>query len=278
MESQAFDDLTRKLATGISRRSVLKGMFGTTAAILAGTRAGSTLAGASKTGVCHYTGSGTNPWQYIDIADAAVQTHLDHGDDLYELGTSIKHCGVCGNTCVDAPANGSPACIEGRCDFTCNAGYEPDGNGACVPIESCDQTCVDPHVLNSEACECACSIESCVEPHVLDGCACVCDVDSCPEGSTLNPDTCNCDPDTTCEAPETKAKCEEIGGIWNDSDCTCAEGCDPDGLGKAACDKNGGTWNPEDCSCTGACPPKGASKCEETGGTWDAETCNCIDG
>lgn len=257
MESQAFDDLTRKLATGISRRSVLKGMFGTTAAILAGTRAGSTLAGASKTGVCHYTGSGTNPWQYIDIADAAVQTHLDHGDDLYELGTSVKHCGVCGNTCVDAPANGSPACIEGRCDFTCNAGYEPDGNGACVPIESCEQTCVDPYVLNDKTCECECTLES------------------CPEGSMLNPATCACDPDTTCD-PKLVAKCEANGGTIDAETCECSGFCDP--LEEATCEKNGGTWDSDDCSCAGGCPPDAILKCEETGGTWDAETCDCIDG
>lgn len=130
MDIQKFDAFSRSLASGTPRRSVLKGMLGAALVAMTGSRAGSALAGASKTAICHSTGSTTNPWEYITVADAALPAHMGHGDGPFN---SVNHCGACGNTCTDAPENGSPACVEGACGFTCNEGYE-EIDGVCVAL------------------------------------------------------------------------------------------------------------------------------------------------
>ena len=43
------------------------------------------------------------------------------------LTSSVSHCGACGNTC--SSVNGTPSCVSGACQISCNAGYgNCDGN------------------------------------------------------------------------------------------------------------------------------------------------------
>jgi hypothetical protein len=44
--------------------------------------------------------------------------------------TTTSDCGICGNGC-SAPQNGTPVCTNATCDFTCNSGFNRNGD-TCV--------------------------------------------------------------------------------------------------------------------------------------------------
>ena len=154
MDGQRFDELTRRLAGGTSRRGVLRGAAGALAAAL-GLRARGTGAQQRKRPLCHATGDPKRPWVVIDVAEPAWETHFAHGDTAFanccaeadcpaghaccataaggtcaDL-TTTADCGACGAACTAAPANATPACSDGQCAFVCNQGYARCGD-ACV--------------------------------------------------------------------------------------------------------------------------------------------------
>jgi hypothetical protein len=115
-----------------------------------------------------------------------------------ECGTDLRSagdCGFCGNVCNWAPDNGSPACIEGSCDFECD---RPD---ASTPFEKCPRTCVDPGTGDAR---CASSCEDCTDSERCTGGTC-----RCPDGKTLCGGVCQdcsgdriCFQDQTCQCPQ----------------------------------------------------------------------------
>jgi hypothetical protein len=137
MDGRNFDDLARKLATGVSRRTVLRGLIGGGAA-LGGLRGARAMA-ASKVTICHFPPGNPGNLQLIEVGSGAVSEHLAHGDTVY------------GGCCVDADC---PA-MSGDCGVL--AGCQADGSGtsscvyadesaicddgdACNGAESCQQT------------------------------------------------------------------------------------------------------------------------------------------
>lgn len=53
------------------------------------------------------------------------------GGVCFDLSADTSNCGCCGHTCA-APANASPVCRAGGCDFECHAGFTRSDD-ACVP-------------------------------------------------------------------------------------------------------------------------------------------------
>lgn len=129
MDPSNFDELTRSLASGRSRRSILRGLVGGGAA-LAAMRTGSSLAApAQKVSICHVTGNGSS--HLITVSANAIPAHEAHGDGY--LGTAA-HCSACGDTCEAVDA-----CTPALCtDDGCNATSDCDGNRYCGGGGCCD--------------------------------------------------------------------------------------------------------------------------------------------
>jgi hypothetical protein len=117
MEGRGFDDFVRRLAEGQSRRSVLRGLVGGGAALVAA-RAGSSLAAPKdKVTICHRPG--TVDEETLSVANSAVQAHLGHGD-------SLGACSTCDCAedliCLDNGTCARPCTDSAECEETCGVG------------------------------------------------------------------------------------------------------------------------------------------------------------
>ena len=138
MDHQHFDDATRALATGASRRWVLKGLAtgaagGALALLSAGPatakRKSAKKAKKVKPGLCHWTGSATNPYVYIRISESAVPAHQAHGDPLCPPDDACVTYAGCDEfgSCVPT------FYPEAACTDALGAAGLCDALGACVP-------------------------------------------------------------------------------------------------------------------------------------------------
>lgn len=102
------------------------------------------------------------------------------GDECVSPFTSPKHCGDCGIACPDV-ANGTPACVNGACVFTCKAGFQ-----------ACEDRCVVP--TDPTACGPAC-LPCPVPPHATATCI----ADTCGIRCSEGYGDCNRDAADGCE-------------------------------------------------------------------------------
>lgn len=193
MDGNRFDEWTRALGAGRSRRSALKALGGALAGgatLLLGTRV--EAAAKDKVAICHKPG--TPAQQTVEVPNAAVAGHLGHGDYLGPCcpAATPKNCapGVCvatGGCCAasdcPAPANATATCADGVCGFACDAGFaDCDGD----PANGCEADLSSAETCGSCANDCTvangtgacgdggvCAIASCDAGFIQCGQACV---------------------------------------------------------------------------------------------------------
>jgi hypothetical protein len=213
MDGSRFDDLTRTLATGGNRRSLLRrGVLGGMA--LLGLGKSGVLAAPGKTTICHQTDTGYN---LITVADSALPAHYGHGDVAYM------------DCCTDSECAADAYCNAGTCTPLCVNEDCPDEevcqNGACAPLE-----CAPPLVPIDHACQ---------QP------LCVID-DECPEGYSCKDGGCAIclAPSDPCGAPNTACCVESETGS-----AVCSTEANSSEAGEARCclTPQSYCWRVSDC-------------------------------
>jgi hypothetical protein len=189
MDQTRFDDLTRLLSRGQTRRSITRLLGGLTLGGLfavdavptdakkggkgkgKGRGKGKNTKKAHKVTICHRTGSQTNPFIVITVDKSALPAHEAHGDLVGCPEPRVIDFETC--TCLCPGVN----CLPSRVPNPETCGCD------CRPI-----VCPPGTVQNPQTCECECR-----------------PVD-CPEGQQQNRETCE------CECPADAELCPDLPG------------------------------------------------------------------
>ena len=264
MDGSRFDRLTRQLATGQSRRSVLKGLLGLSGSALVG----STLTDEADARRSSSGGTTTTP----EPVSVCAADSFECGGDCCSLDQSCCNDGCCSGSCT----------VRGFC---CPTGNTTCGADCCSPEQQC---------CGGECCNGTCYGEElcCPAPRLFNFDAWVC----CPEGT--RPCGLLCIPNGTCcddsectdfSIPCNTGRCSEPGGVcfsepladrteWEPGVSVCLRGevCVQTPCG---CTGNGdvcGFEAPEGCEGTRVC--LGCD--DEAGCAANAECCSmvCVNG
>jgi hypothetical protein len=156
MDAERFDTLTRALTTTGSRRRALAAVLGSALAFRE-VRRGQAFARETKVTICHQSDAGP---ETISVAAAAVQKHLDHGDQEgpcppgEETGDACAGETVaCGNpsySCFwhkdvngDSVCGSRIPCFGAPCTPGDPCAYNATTTGTCIPCGTCP-TCFLP--------------------------------------------------------------------------------------------------------------------------------------
>ena len=233
MDGNRFDDLTRAVASGSSRRSVLRGRIGGAAGALAATRGGGPArAAGAKTVVCHRTTSATNPWETLRVGADELALHRAHPGDAIapDFATDPNHCGGCGRVC---PAG--QVCEGSRCRAGCRIGGAFVAPGADRPGNFC------------QSCQPAVSTADWSPKPNNTGCN---DGDACTQTDTCQAGFCVGSNPVDCTASD---QCHDIG-TCNPATGLCSDPIKPNGTG---CNDGNACTQTDTCqngSCIGANP------------------------
>jgi hypothetical protein len=105
LDDRGFDALTRTLATGRSRRSILRGLIGGSAALVAAKTGSALAAPAPKVDVCHWHEE-TGTYSVINIStNGWTNGHSGHEHDYLRT-----------DCCIDSDCPESDACTTHTCD------------------------------------------------------------------------------------------------------------------------------------------------------------------
>ena len=285
MDGNNFDELTRKLASGISRRSVLRGLVGGAAALV-GIKSSVTLAGkASKTTICHATSSASNPWVQITVNDnSLLPAHYGHGDFNVTGNPDVVCCRSQDCLQPDDP------CLESVCVID-STGTGKDGLGGkshCSPPQPKDDgtVCDDTNACTSGT--------TCRAGVCTGGTATVCTaLDACHVAGTCNPKTgvcdnpdaplgTSCDDNNLCNGIQTCTEGVCGGGTpltctttnpCLTASCDPAKGCITTPKDKGTSCGDGNACNGDEmCDGEGTCVPGTAVVCDE------CKSCNAQSG
>lgn len=207
MDGKNFDDLTRKLATGTSRRNVLRGLIGGGAALVGMKAADISAAPRTKVTLCHATASDSNPWVMITVDPNSYdfQGHLNHGDFPAGTGTAFQCCRA-----QDCAASTNPCEVR-----VCNQTFDDNG----IPLSG---TCGFEVAGTDVLCRAAAGV--CDLPEYCDGVSV-----SCPD-DLKSTDLCraavgDCDVEEYCDGVSNDCPTDDVAGT--DVLCRAATGaCD----------------------------------------------------
>lgn len=227
MDGNGFDVLTRKLASGASRRSLVRGMIGGAVALVA-TKVGTSQAAGTVT-ICHYPPGNRANAQVLSVGANAVAAHIaNHGDTV--LGT-VASCSSCRDVCQAVDACTPASCDAGACRSTSACtGYETCGGGGVA--NACGCTAEDPEVTCTGHCgpttnNCGVTVECapCCDPTCPVGACGAAEDDGC--GNTIDCSG-NCGVDEYCGFEEQcYDSCLYRCGVIEQNDRDC--GACPDG-------------------------------------------------
>lgn len=110
MDDSRFDALTRKLASGHSRRALVRGLIGGGSALVAARVGISQAAPGEKVTICHKPG--TTDEATIVVASSSVNNHLGHGDYLGPCVEPEPECTGTGSACTE-DGTGIRICVNG---------------------------------------------------------------------------------------------------------------------------------------------------------------------
>jgi hypothetical protein len=188
-----------------------------------------------------------------------------------DLGSTVRHCGACGERCD--PPNAAGSCVEGVCEAACETGFEDcngDASDGCeadlaspTSCGSCDNPCSDNGgmpVCNSDGTcgiRCGAGRADCING-LLDGC------ETNTNSSVLHCGTCA----NACPGAVGMPAC--LDGVCGVSTCTDPN-AECDGNGATVCETNV-TDDPDNCSACGmACfYPNATGICVNRGCLLDA--------
>ncbi len=220
MDGQKFDDITRALATGTSRRKMLKGLTAGALAAAFGLRRGVTTMAAptcrSLGEACKPGPTGTEEGTCCSGQNLFCQKVAETGADRCECATGFVRCnGQC--VSISCPGGGQLNTITCGCDC-------PTGTELCD--ENCLQLCPTGQSRNFETCACECDTSCSVTGAIQDPSTCTCSCPSgteecngacvantCSGGQTFDPVTCS------CQCAPNEVFC---GGQCHNPETTCA--------------------------------------------------------
>jgi hypothetical protein len=289
MDGKRFDDLTRGLTGGHSRRGVLKGLgVAALGAAGLGRFARADAASGGNSACAHFCTASfpPGPARGACVSDAAHGAGVCYGCGpaapagsgaqlcggvCVDPTSNLSNCGACGTVCATDVANASPTCVNGVCGFTCGGG-----------LTACGDVCVDlTTVSNCGGCGNVCSGDDCNAPVCAatgcgltptnEGGSCNGGAGTCNAGVCVaNPTTCvgitpgtpQCASDAECGPGQA---CQNGGCFTLCPDGSCDQSCTGcfcdvsiDGLTPACRDNDfsvGGCHHDSDCPPGSICDP-----------------------
>lgn len=259
MDGSRFDEIAKALATGVSRRSVLRGLAaGATAAVMGLVRG--QPRGAEAEGLPRACGA----------TPQDLQSCIQFADDIFK---------ICNKGCTKEPSHEKTACY-GNCAsiHILHLNRCQDASTPCPPGTVCsnDLCCPDGEVGCGGAC-----VDTTTDPANCGGCGTVCDdCSTCQDGTCVS--SCGpcqfcqggllghfCD-DVVCQDP--CQACDQVSGVCEPKECPTGRQCFE---GYCVCEMpcpEGQTQDPETCACEcSAGTDCGDGRCIDT----NTDSANC---
>ena len=221
MDGSRFDELTRRLGRGVTRRNALKGIVATASgAVLA--RIGAEQAAARDVQVCHEGETISVPQEELNLRiRQGDQIRIDCCADI-DCASNMGQCGqgVCQQGyCVTLPKPAGTPCDDGS---FCTSGDRCDGAGSCaagapVVCEESENPCTTS--------VCSESAQGCQDVPVDDGTECgtndACVSNTCMSGTCVSQDLSDC----TGACADCSGECVDLHAD-HDNCGTCGHACE----------------------------------------------------